>query len=454
MKKIILFIIGLQLSYFAISQDIKGYWKGVLEFGQTKLPVNFNIAEVNDSLTATMDSPSQGAKGISVSAIVFENLKIKLSINAIGASYDGELRNDTIFGEFKQSGMSFLLNLWRTQAEIQDAKPQTPKPPYPYHIEDVQFKNIDAEINLAGTLTLPIDGSNFTAVVLVSGSGPQNRDEELLGHSPFLVLADYLTRNGVAVLRYDDRGVNKSGGNYKTATINDFATDAASAVVYLKTRNKINPKKIGVIGHSEGGSIAILLAGAPKSDLAFVVSMAGSAIRGDSLMCMQRYLIAKALNISDKQIAENEKLISLISCVIDTHSEEYILQNMDSLVTGILPDSLKQNVQAKAMVRQGMQQMISHEVKSLLQFDPAEALANIKCPVLAINGEKDLQVHADANLENIKKLVKSSVTVKKYPNLNHLFQHCVTGLPTEYGNIDETISPDVLQDIAEWIAIQ
>ena len=287
----------------AFSQDIKGTWYGVLNAAD--LPLVFNISEKDGGYSATMDSPKQGAKGIPMSKVNFENAKLTITYTNAGIEYEGVWQNDSIVGTFKQNGMTFPLNLSRTEQEpVPVIRPQDPKLPYPYNSENVKFENKQAGITLAGTLTLPKEGENFPVAVLVTGSGPQNRDEELVGHKPFLVLSDYLTRNGIAVLRYDDRGVAESGGNYSTATLDDFVSDATAAVNYLKTRKEIDSKKIGIIGHSYGGTIAFLLASEKNNDLAYIVSMAGVAIPGDSLLRIQRYLLAHAMGISDEDIEE------------------------------------------------------------------------------------------------------------------------------------------------------
>ena len=436
----------------AFSQDIAGQWNGALNVGIQKLRIVLNISEKEGVYSATLDSPDQGAKGIPVSVITFDNEKLTFTITNIGAEYEGTLQTDSIAGTFKQNGNALPLNLKKAETDsTQSAISQEPKPPYPYNSEDVRFKNKAAGITLAGTFTFPAEGKNFPVAVLVTGSGPQNRNEEILGHKPFLILSDYLTRNGIAVLRYDDRGVGESGGKYSTATLDDFASDAAAAVNYLKTRKEINPKKIGIIGHSEGGTIAFMLAGKKDSNLAYIVSMAGMAIPGDSLLRMQRNLLYKAMGMSDDDIAKVQALMDTITNIVNKYPEDFILQNMDKLTEEALPDSLKGNDAAKEGFQQAVKQMMTPEMKSFLNSNPADALAKIKCPVLALNGEKDLQVPADINLERVKALVKSRVTVKKYPELNHLFQHCTTGLPYEYGTIEETISPEVLKDIAEWI---
>ena len=250
---------------------------------------------------------------------------------------------------------------------------------------------------------------------------------------------------------YDDRGTAESGGKYATATIDSFATDAAAAVSYLKTRKEIDPKKIGIIGHSEGGTIAFMLASEKSNGLAYIVSMSGMAIPGDSLLRMQRYLIAKKMNKSETDIAKNEAFIDILNSIVKKYPENFILQNMDKLPDETLPDSVKGNDTIRAAFQREIKQMMTPEIKSLMNCNPSNALSKIKCPTLAVAGEKDLQVPADINLSRVKALVKGRVTVKKYPNLNHLFQNCTTGLPNEYGSIDETISPEVLSDIAEWI---
>jgi pimeloyl-ACP methyl ester carboxylesterase len=450
MKQIIILSISLLSAFSAFSQDITGSWYGMLEMA--KLPLVLNISENGGVYSATMDSPNQGAKGIPVSAVNFADKKLTFSIEKLGVEYEGHWQTDSIVGTFKQNGMNLPLVLKQTKEALAPViRPQNPKPPFPYNSEDVRFENKAAGITLAGTLTLPKEGKKFPVAVLVTGSGPQNRNEELSGHKPFLVLSDYLTRNGIAVLRYDDRGVAESGGNYAAATLDNFASDAAAAVNYLKTRKEINPKRIGVIGHSEGGMIAFMLAGEKNSGLAYIVSMAGMAIPGDSLLRMQRYLLSHAMGISDEDIEKTQSFMDIVNEVSNKYSADSFAQNMNTITDEALPDSLRGNEPVRAAFQQSVKQMMAPEMKSILNFDPSGALTKIKCPVLALNGEKDLQVPPDINLNRIKALVKSPVTIKKYPGLNHLFQHCTTGLHTEYGNIEETLSPEVLSDIAGWI---
>lgn len=460
MKKIIFSVFFLSLSIFAFSQEISGSWGGSLSFGQSKLPLVINIS-YNDSniLCATLDSPKQGAKGIPITSISYNNNKLVFNSAALGASYKGEYKNDTIFGTFSQNGMSFPLKLMREDTLKQNLsstkqvlkRTQEPQAPYPYISENVKFRNEKDNITLSGTLTYPKDASNFPTVILVSGSGPQNRNEEVLGHKPFLVISDYLTRKGIAVLRYDDRGVDESEGVYKSATINNFASDATSALMYLKKRKEINNKKIGILGHSEGGTIAFIVASESKDKPAFIISLAGMAIPGDSLLQMQRSLIAQVSGVSKEDLEENEVLVRSIDTLAKTYPHDSILNNIDFFANQLLPEKFKSVPNIKNLYISAIKQRLSPELNSLLSCNPRLFLQKITCPVLAIGGEKDLQVPAEVNLNRIKSCVKAPVLTKIYPNLNHLFQHCKTGLPDEYSEIEETISEEVLKDISVWI---
>lgn len=451
MKKSILILFCMLLLSPVFSQNIEGSWYGALNVGPMKLRIVLNIKANGDGYSATMDSPDQGAKDIAITAIRYEQPKLTFHIQNL-IEYEGLYANDSISGTFRQNGMAFSLVFSREVIKPTVAKrPQDPQPPYPYHSEDIRFENKEAGITLAGTFTWPEKGGNFPVAILVSGSGPQNRNEEILNHRPFLVLADYLTRNGIAVLRYDDRGVGESGGDYKAASLDDFTSDAKAAISYVKNRKETDSGKIGVIGHSEGGTIAFLLAGDTRNNLSYIVSMAGMSIRGDSLLKIQRYLLSSRQGVSDEDIAKNEELINAVNNVIARHPEEYILQNIERITDETLPDSLKKDEEIRKAFQKGIKQLMTPELKSLMACDPSEALTKIKCNVLALGGKKDLQVPADLNLDYLQSLVKSRVTIKKYPDLNHLFQHCTTGLPGEYAGIDETISPEVLHAIATWI---
>lgn len=309
MRKITIALLAGMVSLLAFGQDVTGQWNGILKVQGTQLRLVFNVLKTEKGYTATMDSPDQGATGIPVTTTSFENAILKFSIPNAGIDYEGTLGNDQIVvGNFKQSGFTFPMNLSRALVEKEImTRPQEPVKPYAYHSEDITFENKSAGITLAGTLTLPQKEGLFPAVVLISGSGPQNRDEELLGHKPFLVLSDFLTKNGIAVLRFDDRGTALSKGDFNTATTLDFSTDVAAGVQYLKTRKEINKGKIGLIGHSEGGIIAPMVAN-NSSDIAFVILLAGAGIPGDQLLLLQQELIGKAAGMSGEDLQKAHKI--------------------------------------------------------------------------------------------------------------------------------------------------
>jgi len=460
MKKTTLIIFAILTVMSMHSQDITGDWNGVLKVQGIQLRIVFNISRADTAYSSTMDSPDQGAKDIPVTSTSFENSVLKMDLTNLGIQYEGTLDDKNVFvGTFKQAGQSFPLDLRREQVEKElIIRPQEPTEPYPYYSEDVSFENTKDEIELAGTLTLPEKDGNFPAVILISGSGPQNRDEELMGHKPFLVLADHLTKNGIAVLRFDDRGTAESSGDFKAATSSDFATDVESAVKYLRTRKEINKKRIGLMGHSEGGIIAPMVAAGSK-DIDFIVLLAGTGIRGDKLLLLQQELIGRASGASDadmqkaKVINDGAFEIVLKSDNTDSLKSElttYISQNFKDI-----PDSEKPSgVSVDDYVELQVNQLTSPWVISFLKYDPAPTLEKVKCPVLAINGEKDLQVPAKINLEAIKNALEKggnkNVTTKELQNLNHLFQECETGSPAEYAIIEQTFSPIALDEITNW----
>jgi len=334
--------------------------------------------------------------------------------------------------------------------------------PYPYYSEDITFQNVKANISLTGALTLPEKEGSFPVVIMISGSGPQNRDEELLGHKPFLVISDHLTKNGIGVLRFDDRGVGKSEGEFKTSTSADFATDVESAVAYLKTRKEIDKKKIGLMGHSEGGLIAPMVA-SQSEDVSFIVLLAGTGLRGDSIVLLQQALIAKADGASDSDIEETtDAFTKAVDIVMKSDDDQKLKTDLTNFINKLIEDDpsaeIPSGMTREEFVSAQVNEISSPWMKYFLKLDPAIALEKVKCPVLAINGEKDLQVPPRENLEAIKKaLVKGGnekVTTVELPNLNHLFQECETGSPKEYANIEQTFSPTALNIILDWIKAQ
>ena len=463
MKKTLATLIAATICITAFCQDITGTWNGILKVQGMQLRLVFNISKTDNGYSATMDSPDQGAKDIPVTTISYENSKLQLKIDNAGIVYEGITENDSVVGTFKQGGLSAPMNLTRKIAEKQKVlRPQEPSKPYPYYEEEVTFENRQAGITLAGTLTLPKKEGKFPVVVLISGSGPQNRDEELFGHKPFLVLADYLTRNGIAVLRYDDRGTASSEGEFSTATTYDLSTDTEAAVEYLQTRKEINKTQIGLIGHSEGGIIAPMLASRSK-DIAFIVMLAGPGVPIDELLYKQQELIGKASGMSDEDIKKtktiNQGIFELIKQSNDT-------AKLKTDLTAYLQKVMKEDTISKRsegmsdedIIRQQVSQISSPWMSYFIKYDPAVALRKVKCPVLAINGEKDLQVSPAENLEAIKIALSEGKnkksTIKSIPGLNHVFQTCETGSPMEYGKIEETFSPVAMMEVSNWIKKQ
>jgi len=344
--------------------------------------------------------------------------------------------------------------------KLEEAKrPQEPKEPFPYNSEEVLFENATDNVVLAGTLTFPKEGNNFPAVVMITGSGGQNRNEELLGHKPFLVIADYLTRNGIAVLRFDDRGIAQSTGDHLTATSEDFAKDILAALDFLKSRNEINKTKIGLIGHSEGGIIAPLAA-IQSNDVAFIIMMAGLGIPGDSILYLQGELIQRAEGTSEEEIQKSVKLQREIFSIVknsndDEKLETDLKEKFYSEYATMTEEEKSKLGDPEVYLNMQIKTITSPWFKYFLRFDPVPVLEKVKCPVLAINGEKDLQVPPKENLDAIESALKkggnNKFEVKMLPGLNHLFQTSTTGKISEYSQIEETISPVALETMLEWL---
>ena len=384
-----------------------GSWSGKLKAGAASLTIVLHLEQANGFVKVSLDSPDQGAKGISGFKEYLSDDSVAIKIESLGITYRARLKEGKLDGTFSQRGFSFPLMMTKGVPEVK--RPQTPKPSYPYETEEVTFTNEADSAMLAGTLTYPMgyDKKQKPMVVLfVSGSGQQNRDEELMDHKPFLVIADYLARQGIATLRYDDRATGKSeGGEVKNATSEDFSRDAAAGIDFL--RNKKAFSKVGILGHSEGGTIAFMLSAQKKVD--FIVSLAGPTVKGDTLLA-----------------AQSNRILSLSGQPATMTVEKY---------------------------RQTVAPMKNHWIDWFNDYDPTDNIRKTRCPVFALNGDRDCQVISTLCLPALKQLLPPSKKhlIKEYPSLNHLFQHCTTGLPEEYSQIEETISSEVLQDIATWI---
>lgn len=457
MKRLILFTV--LIPWLAQAQDITGQWHGTLRVQGVELPLVFHVSLEDSTYGAKMDSPAQQAFSIPASTATFEDATLTIEIAALRAEYRGRYGPDGIEGVFIQSGQSFPLSLTRNPVEKQAPfRPQEPKPPYPYHSEEVRFPSEGGQVELAGTLTLPAGKQKFPAAILISGSGPQNRDEELMTHKPFLVLADHLNRNGIAVLRYDDRGFAQSTGNHGNATTVDFANDVRAAIAYLNTRKEIDPAQIGLIGHSEGGLIAPMVAA--DTDLAFIVLLAAPGVPGSQVLLRQMELISRAHGMDEERIQSasriNQHIFELFGQYGDDGSFESRLEGY--LKEVLTADSLiSEGVHEAEFIAGQVAQFRSPWMRFFLTYDPVDALKRVKCPVLALNGGKDVQV-APGNLAVIEHAVRqggnANVTVKEFPEMNHLFQTCTTGAIDEYAAIEQTIDPSVLAEIAGWVLKQ
>lgn len=456
-KKRLMSLLLILMPLLTSAQGLRGAWKGLLEVGPTKLNIVFHI---HDDNTVTMDSPDQGAMDLPTKVVCMQEDSINVTLPRLGAQYTGKLVGEEINGTFSQMGHSFPLTLKR--GEIKMNRPQTPQPPFEYTTQEVVFHNkgIDAKTGLpteggeawlGGTLTYPKGfKTGMPVILMVTGSGQQNRDEELMGHKPFLVIADYLARHGIATLRYDDRGVGKSTGNMAIITLQSNMLDAEAGIDYLKSTKKFG--KIGVLGHSEGGIISYMLAAKGKAD--FVVSLAGPVLPGDSVLLMQN---RDLLTVSGLDKENVEKYATALSRVFKYRMSEQKMRFGDKPETyvpmltmdiALLPELRKNLIEAVKMVD-------SPWLVSYLKYDPAKDFRKINSPVMLIIGDNDKQVNATANIqaaENIlPKAVKAKSQLKTYPTLNHLFQPSETGSPGEYAKIETTISEEVLDDITSWI---
>ena len=407
MKKTLLLLCFL-CPFFGVSAQhvMDGVWTGKLNVGPQTLTLVLHVAhEASGNAVCSLDSPDQGAMNIPVKSDYCSVDSISVSLEQLSLSYQGRLKGDEIVGTFTQ-GATFPLTLKRGEETLK--RPQNPVEPFPYKTEEVTFTNATDKATLVGTLSYPIDykKGKTPVVLMVTGSGQENRDEEVFGHKPFLVIADYLARHGVASLCYDDRGFGKSiGGDVKHATTADFARDAASGIEFLRTLKCFS--KVGVLGHSEGGSIAFMLGAKGKVD--FVISMAGIGVRGDTALT-----------------AQANRLLELSGQPMRLSTLQY---------------------RVNAYIKK------SPWLNFFMDYDPSGDITKTLCPVMAINGERDVQVISSLNLIGIKGHLTENPKnfVKEYPALNHLFQHCTTGNVSEYRMIEETISPEVLEDIVRFI---
>ena len=439
---------------------LNGSWQGVLiAEGDSQIVV---LDIVGDSMIKIMVSmPWSAFENLGASKISLQGDSLIFRVSQPQFSFRGAVNYEKmqISGLFRQ-GKSYPLILQKTTNPARMNRPQTPKEPFTYRSEEVEFTNTKQNIKFAGTLTLPEGNGPFPAVVLITGSGPQNRNEELLGHQPFWVIADYLTRNGIAVLRYDDRGVGKSAGKYSEGTTLDFANDAEAAFDFLLKDKRIKSNKIGLMGHSEGGIIAPIVASRNKN-VKFVVMLAGTGVDGKAVMLEQYRLILKASSIPDSIIAPlvdlNRQAFDIVLTTPDnTKAGEKIREATNSIILRMGEDSAKKYNLTKLTAEKLILQILNPWMKEFMRLNPADYLSKVNCPILALNGDLDLQVPPDQNLPAIKKAVSKNkngkLTEIKLPGLNHLFQMAKTGSPSEYARIEETFNETALKEILKFIS--
>ena len=447
-----------------------GDWLGKLNTGAISLRIVFHIkVDPAGKLTATMDSPDQSAYGLPVGDVTIADKAVKFDLPVVNGSLTGTLDDSgkVITGRWEQGGASLPITLTLSDTPIVPVKrPQTPEAPFPYTETSITFSSLAKGIKLAGTLTVPKGPGPFPAAIFVSGSGGQDRDETMLGHKPFHVLADQLTRLGIATLRYDDRGVGLSNGDQATGTSKDFANDAEGAHRFLKTAANIKRTKIGFIGHSEGALIAPMVA-ARNPDVAFVVMLAGPGVPGKDVILKQSEAIMKAMKVSPAEIKKSRdsqlKFIASVDAVVRKNPSNpdpnklvaALKKETDALIAALpLADRIEAQ-KNRAMVDAQVQQFATPWFRYFLNYDPRTALRKVKVPVLVMNGDKDLQVIASQNVPEVEKALRGSgnkrVTVRLMHGLNHFFQHAVTGSPQEYGTIDETFSPEAIKEIGAFI---
>lgn len=446
--------------YSVLAKDFAGTWTGTLEMPGVELDLVFNIIINEDGTWAgTLDVPAQGAMGILLSEVSFALEQVIFGVELISGVFSGNFSSDgqSIIGVWKQSGMQIPITLKQTLPEfINPNRPQEPQPPYPYNEIEVIYPNPEANIELAGTLTLPEASGPFPVALLISGSGPQDRNEELFGHKPFLVLADYLTRRGIAVLRVDDRGVAQSTGDFNSATTLDFTSDVLAGLEYLKSRPEIDSDRMGLIGHSEGGLIAPLAA-VENSDVAFMVLMAGPALNGEEISYLQSDLLLRASGVSEELITAQINMLEALFAIMK--SEEDLEKAAQEMYLVMMEPYKNLAPEELASVENTMVMQINTYLSPWFQFfmtyDPLPTLREVKCPVLAIIGSKDLQVPANPNLSLIEKALKDGgngdYTVLELADLNHLFQSSETGSADEYYFIEETMAPLALKTMADWL---
>ncbi len=440
----------------AAPQNVAGKWLGIIKTPGMDLRIAFEISQAKEGgYTAVAHSIDQGARNIPISTVTVNGDSLRLELKS-AFSYEGKLQPDgnTIDGNWVQ-GDSTPLVMKRVDKIPELSRPQTPKKPYPYIEEEVLYENHSANVRIAGTLTIPKGKGPFPAVLLIAGSGPSDRDESALGHRPFLVLADHLTRQGIAVLRADKRGVGKTTGTFSTSGIEEFASDALAGVEYLKSRTEVDSKRIGLIGHSEGGGVAPMVA-VQTRDVSYIVLLAAPGMSAYDILVLQDGTEAKAGGSTDEEVALIRGFSRRFYTVVLRAKDTSEIERETNALYAALTDAEKKAIGWPNLHGTlNLSWALNPGSRENLKFDIRPVLRQVRCPVLALNGGKDSQVPPKENLGGIERELKaggdSDYTVRELPGLNHLFQTCGTGATSEYIKIEETMSPLVLQTVSDWI---
>lgn len=447
--------------------DISGNWYSVLKVGGgKKLRLNIELKKVSDSIyNGGLVSPDQSPDVFPLDRVALHGDTLSYELKARGMSYKGvwDYRTNAYMGFFQQGGMRIPLFYNRnetTAADVKPNRPQTPQPPFHYLSQEVLIPNDSGKLTLAGTFTRPAKNKRYPVVIMITGSGPQDRDENLFEHRPFFVIADQLTNAGVAVLRFDDRGTGASTGTYKNASTKDFAGDVRAVLAYLRTRPDVDLAHIGLLGHSEGAEVAQMVA-ADNPEVAFVISLGGPGVKGKDMMLKQNEEIFRSSGVPDSVV---KKMVPLLDQEFTTILTEGDLakrkEKVGAIATSLyvlMPEAIRGGMTDKQYVYLNLAAALSPEYEAILAFDPADYLPRIHCPFLAIGGSKDIQVNADQNLKGIETQLRkggnNNITIRKFEGLNHLMQSCTTCTLAEYGELEETISPAVVDLISNWLTL-
>jgi len=469
-------------SHLSFSQHIAGNWEGNLEVQGIKIPIVFHISkDSSGKFTAAFDSPKQNAYNLACSEVIIKSDSVILMMQLIKGRYSGKTDENKkkMTGTWMQGGAVFPLNMIKTSETvkiIEMNRPQTPNPPYPYKSEDVAYDNADKSIHYGATFTVPLPDTNvnyfrapvYPAVLLITGSGRQDRDETIFNHKPFAVIADYLTRRGIAVLRVDDRDIGKTTGDFSKSTTADFSNDVEAGINYLKSRNDVDSNNIGLIGHSEGGMIAPMVA-AKRTDVKFIVLLAGPGVKISELMEQQSVDVASASGIPNRKLKKYRILYrQLVSTIINEHDSTKAFTNAVAVFNDWQKDKSNNTVKVttgvsdeetkRTFIRGFISQLSSPWINYFMKFNPAGYLEKVNCPVLALNGEKDIQVSAKQNLAAIKNALEKNnnknYKTMEMAGLNHLFQHCKKCSVEEYNELEESFDVTTLRLIADWISIE